>query len=158
MANLRPAQPPVVKPPIMMMRDKWYLLVAANPREMPSKEEVASDAEIVSPDEAIVRVHSGEKPCQRCPDALFDFFRPMGLFRNVLPGRFDQQAHGGRFESVTKELKPIRARSFAARQRDLDTFMKQPDDVRYGELDDPSDAAGAQMIMTNDQMQDAGNF
>lgn len=158
MPNLRPAQPSVVKPPIMMMGDERYLSVTTNLRELPGQEKVPSDAEIVSPDEAIVRVHAVKKPCQPCLDAPLDFFRALALLGKVVPGWFDQQPHGGRFESGAKGIEPVLARRFAARQGNLDTSIKQPNQVRHREFDDPPNPPRAQVIMAHDQMQDAGNF
>src|SRR5688572_20700557 len=76
LAQLRPADPSIVVPPVVMMGDNRHLSGSTGPNQFTSQHQVSGDTEIVGPDNEVSRVVLGK---QR-PD-----------------GRTNPATHGGRW-------------------------------------------------------------
>src|SRR6185295_4429841 len=61
-AHFRPALPPVIKPPVVVMRNHRDLALFAGVDEFPGKDQVSPHARIVSPNETWLRNFPFEKP------------------------------------------------------------------------------------------------
>ena len=137
-----------------MVRQQRQFVLFASPDEFLREDEISREAEVVRPNDHIVRCRRDEELIQSALDLLAQFRRRLSLFGEIAKGGFDEQLDRRSRAGSHKNLVPFSVGPFAAGQDDGgDLAAECVDEVRRGQLHNPPDATGSQMIMDDNQLQ-----
>src|SRR5437867_8369489 len=152
-AELRPAQPAVFKPPVVMVANQPDAPGGAGTHELPREQQIASDAQVVRPNQRVVRARALQQPFDTRPNFGREARRRPRLFRTVPEARLDNKAHRWAAEQRLKALAPIAIGGFATGQHHhVNGQARRMREVRGGQLNDAPDATGTKVTMDDDEL------
>lgn len=158
-SHFRPARPAVIEPPIMMMAHERDAASGTSGGEFAREEQVASDAEIVCPDDTVLRRGAGEESFQRQGDLLGDAGGGAALFGQVIKRRLNLYFDGHSRQLLGEPFVPAVIGTLAGSEYHLgDRLWRLAHEMWHSEFDDAPYSARAQMKMDDDQPHNPGSF
>ena len=150
--HLGPAQPTVVKPPVVMMCDQRNTLMFACCGKCVRQQEIARNPEIMRPDDAVSRGRTIEQSVDRACDARTKLSRGTSLLGYIPECGLDEKLDLGGCGPVDECVIPTGVQCFSARDNN-GVHPGRAAQMRRCKLNDAADAAGSQVIMNDDEFQ-----